>query len=475
LFDWVYARRYDGEFLLRIEDTDQKRLVKDAEEVLYQAFDWLNIEPDESPRKGGPAAPYRQSDRLDVYQKYAQQLVADGHAYYCFCSQERLNQVRKKQKQAGRPPMYDRHCRNLTEEEVKQRLADGEEAVIRMKIPDDQTITVHDKLRGDVEFESKIVDDQVLLKSDGFPTYHLAVVVDDHLMGITHLVRGEEWLSSAPKHVLLYQYFDWDMPELIHTPTLRNPDKSKLSKRKGNTSVWWYREHGFLPQALNNFLALLVWKPDEQTEVFTKEEMLDSFEWEDMNVTGPIFDVNKLEWLNGKYLREMDLVELKQNLLDWADWVEANGQDSSIISQVSSVRDWCSGDENKFDQALMLGKERAKTLVDIPQAIAFYFADQLEYDRADLLQGHEPDEMTKVLAEVDQRLTQLDDYNSDTWEQTIRQTADDNGFSHKDLFMALRSAETARKYTPPLFDVMEVLGRKESSRRISQAIKFLQT
>ncbi|KUK79307.1 MAG: Glutamate--tRNA ligase, partial [Microgenomates bacterium 39_7] len=269
LFDWVYARRYDGQFLMRLEDTDQKRFVSQAEDVLHQAFSWLDFMPDEGPDIGGDRGPYRQSERLDLYHKYAEQLIEQGDAYYCFCSQERLNEIRDQQRQAGVPPKYDRHCRNLDVTEARERIAKGEKAVIRMKVPDNQQILVHDKLRGDVIFDSNVIDDQVLIKSDGFPTYHLAVVVDDYLMEITHVIRGEEWLPSAPKHILLYQYFGWPVPQLIHTPTLRNSDKSKLSKRKGNTSLWWYREHGFLSSAMKNFLALLVWKPNESQEIFS--------------------------------------------------------------------------------------------------------------------------------------------------------------------------------------------------------------
>ncbi|MEA2056143.1 MAG: glutamate--tRNA ligase [Patescibacteria group bacterium] len=473
LFDWVYARRYDGQYILRIEDTDQKRLVVDAEEVLYQAFSWLDLLPDEGPKVGGQYGPYRQSERLELYQQYAQQLVEQGDAYYCFCSAERLTQIRETQRKTGQPPMYDRHCRNLSLKEAKARIEAGKKVVVRLKVPDDQTIRVYDELRGEVKFDSNIVDDQVLLKSDGFPTYHLAVVVDDHLMGITHIVRGEEWLSSAPKHVLLYQYFNWPIPKLIHTPTLRNPDKSKLSKRKGNTSLWWYREHGYLPTALLNFLALLVWKPNEQTEIFTRKEMVKFFEWREMNVTGPIFDIKKLNWLNGKYLRKLSKEELEKHLSEWADWVEKKGQDQEVVNEVKLFKEWKNSKPNVLRQAVSLAKDRARTLREIPQAIAFYFESDLEYDGHDLLQDHEAVEMIKVLTAVDQQLLEIQKNDSQVWEKTIRQAADKHDLSHKDLFMALRSAVTAQKYTPPLYEVMTILGREESSKRIQQAINFL--
>ncbi len=473
LFDWVYARRYDGQFLMRLEDTDQDRFVEDAEQVLYEAFEWLGIVPDESPRKGGPKAPYRQSERLDLYQKYAQQLIEQGDAYYCFCSQERLDQVRAEQKKRGIPPRYDRHCRDLSTAEVQKKLDNNQSYVIRMKVPDDETVVVKDELRGNVKFDSNTVDDQVLIKSDGFPTYHLAVVVDDHLMEITHLVRGEEWLPSAPKHVLLYRYFDWSMPDLIHTPTLRNPDKSKLSKRKGNTSLWWYREHGYLPQAILNFLGLLVWKPAENQEIFSLETMIDKFEWREMNVTGPVFDVKKLEWLNGKYLRQLDKQQLQTIVNNWIDWVLDNGEDDKVIAAAKQLHTWSKENQELFAPALALSHDRARTLVDLHHLLDFYFVDELAYDRFDLLQGHETGKIAQSLRLVKQRLADLSNYTSDSWETTIRDTADEQSLSHKDLFMALRAAVTAKKFTPPLYEVMEVLGHETSFNRIEQAAVYL--
>ncbi len=473
LFDWVYARRYNGQFILRIEDTDQKRLVKDAEEALRNAFEWLELTPDEDPWKGGPFGPYRQSERLDIYQRYAQQLLEKDKAYYCFCSQERLKKLREKQRQQGIPPKYDRHCLDLTQEEVKQKLEAGEQAVIRMKVPDDQEIIVQDALRGAVKFDSNIVDDQVLIKSDGFPTYHLAVVVDDHLMEITHVERGEEWLPSAPKHVLLYKYFGWDQPVFIHTPTLRNPDRSKLSKRKGNTSLWWYREQGYLPSALLNFLGLLVWKPAENQEKFSLKEMLAKFEWREMNVTGPIFDIKKLQWLNGKYLRELEPEELKSSVKKWAKWVQAKGEQPEVISKTETLISWSQDNKQLFDAALKLSSDRARTMLDLFDLMKFYFVSQLEYDKQDLLQGHTESEMAQALQLVKKRLEKLDPYTSESWEETIRSTADELEFSHKDLFMALRSAVTAQKFTPPLFEVMQALGRDKSLSRVEQAVSFL--
>lgn len=475
LFDWVYAKRYDGKFVMRIEDTDQKRFIGEAEEVLHQAFAWLDITPDEGPDIGGEFGPYRQSERLDLYQQYAKQLVDQGDAYYCFCSPERLEQVREKQRQAGVPPKYDGHCKDLDQALVQQRLQTGQKAVIRLRVRPNETIEVLDKLRGKVEFGSNVVDDQVLLKSDGYPTYHLAVVVDDHLMQITHIVRGEEWLPSAPKHVLLYRYLGWQMPELIHTPTLRNADKSKLSKRKGNTSVWWYREHGYIAPALLNFLALMVWKPSENQEIFSMQEMIDKFEWEQMNITGPIFDLKKLEWLNGKYLRQLEPEQILQELNLWMEWVTVHGEDQKVVAKAKELKRWQQQNSQLFEKAVQLAQDRARTLPEFHELMELFFEEKQQYELKDLLQKQSPEIIAGALANVVKRLKELGEVDSQTWEKTVRQLANKHQLSHKDLFMAMRSALTARKYTPPLYEIIIALGWQMSLQRIINAISYLES
>ncbi len=473
LLNWVYAKRYKGQFLMRLEDTDQKRLQEGVEESLYEAFSWLGIEPDEGPIKAGQVGPYRQSERLEIYQKYAQQLVEKGFAYYCFCSPERLAQVREGQRQAGLPPKYDRFCRELPVDLALSRIKAGEKAVIRMKIPDHEKIEVQDVLRGKVTFNSDTIDDQVLIKSDGFPTYHLAVVVDDHLMKITHIVRGEEWLPSSPKLILLYRYFNWQVPELIHTPTLRNPDRSKLSKRKGNTSLWWYREQGYLPRAILNFLGLMVWKPSETQEIFSLEEMIDKFEWREMNLAGPIFDVKKLDWLNGKYLRQLSTEELTSQFSSWLAWVQKKGVDQENLVKIKQLSNWQAQNHKKFEQALFLSVERARKFIELFELMRFYFTDELTYERDELLQDRQPALISKALSLITQRLAELKEYNQENWEKSIRKIADETGLTHKELFMSLRTAITAEKFTPPLYEVMEVLGKEVSFNRIRQAVSCL--
>lgn len=315
LFDYGYAKRFGGKFIVRIEDTDRERLVLDAEEKLYEALDWFGLIEDESSRKDGAYGPYHQSQRLAIYQKYAHELLDTDKAYYCFCSKERLVEIRTRQQLERKPIMYDRFCRNLSPEEVSKNLALGKSHVIRLKVPDDKIIVGHDEIRGDIEFASETVDDQVLVKADGFPTYHLAVVVDDHLMQISDVVRGEEWIPSFPKHVLLYQFLGWDLPKFYHTPVLRNPDKSKLSKRQGHTNISWYQQEGYLPQAILNYIALLGWSHPEQKEIFSLSEFIQYVDLKDLKPQGPIFDIVKLNWMNGVYIREMKTEDLGKKLL----------------------------------------------------------------------------------------------------------------------------------------------------------------
>ncbi len=312
LFDYAYARRNKGKFLVRIEDTDRARFVEGSEDKIFEAIDWFSLSEDESVRKGGGFGPYRQSERLETYAKYADELIKKGGAYYCFCSKERLDALRASQTASHQPTMYDGHCRDLNIEESKTRLS--EPHVLRLRIPENSKLIGRDEIRGDVEFDSNLIEDTVLMKSDGFPTYHLAVIIDDHLMEITDVVRGEEWLSSLPKHILLYEYFGWEKPKFYHTPVLRNPDKSKLSKRHGHASVDWYKEEGFLPEAILNFLALMGWSHPEQKEVFEISEFVDLFDPKDLKPVGPIFDLAKLEWINGMWIRNMDPGELKKRL-----------------------------------------------------------------------------------------------------------------------------------------------------------------
>jgi glutamyl-tRNA synthetase len=313
LLNFAWAKRNSGKFILRIEDTDRSRLVEDAEEKIKKSLEWFRITYDEGPDIPGPFEPYRQSERLEIYKKHALELVEKGHAFYCFCSSERLSSMRSVQEASGMPTIYDGFCKKFSPDEALEK-AKSETFVIRMNTPEDGKTSFEDLVRGEIEFENRFIDDQILLKSDGYPTYHLGVVVDDHLMEISHVIRAEEWISSTPKHVLLYQFFGWDLPYFAHVPILRNPDKSKLSKRKNPVWVSWYKKEGFLPEAIINFLALMGWSHPDQKEKFDISEFISLFDPKDLKAVGPIFDITKLEWLNGLWIREMSKEELQRRL-----------------------------------------------------------------------------------------------------------------------------------------------------------------
>lgn len=334
LFNLCFAKQHGGEFILRIEDTDQQRSTPESEKMILDSLRWLGIQWSEGPDIGGPHAPYRQSERMGIYKQYALDLVEKGHAFYCFASADELNEMRIAQQARGETPKYDGRGLALSKEEVEQRLAAGEPHVIRMKIPEEGICRFNDLLRGEVEIPWAQVDMQILLKTDGLPTYHLANVVDDHLMQITHVLRGEEWLPSAPKHQLLYQYFGWEMPVLCHMPLLRNPDKSKLSKRKNPTSINYYKDIGVLPEALINYLARMGWSMPDEREVFTLAEMMTDFDIQRVSLGGPVFDVDKLNWLNGQWIKSLTPLQLLERLLAWQN----NPQKLQEIAQAIQPR-----------------------------------------------------------------------------------------------------------------------------------------
>ncbi len=344
LFNLCFARQHGGQFILRIEDTDQQRSSAASEAKILQALRWIGLQWDEGPDVGGPHAPYRQSERSAIYREHAQRLVHEGHAFHCFCKADRLDGLRREQMARGENPGYDGHCLQLSQAEVSERLAAGESSVIRMKVPRQGVCHFDDLLRGRIEIPWSQVDMQVLLKADGLPTYHLANVVDDHLMQITHVIRGEEWISSAPKHQLLYQYFAWQMPILCHMPLLRNPDKSKLSKRKNPTSILHYQRMGYLPQALLNYLARMGWSMPDEREKFRLDEMIADFDIARVSLGGPIFALDKLDWLNALWLRELSPQQLLQALIDWRfhpDYLHpVLAQVQPRLQRLSDIIDW---------------------------------------------------------------------------------------------------------------------------------------
>jgi len=453
LLDYVFAKKHGGDFIVRIEDTDQKRKMENAEEELFKAFAWIGIEPDESPVHGGKFGPYRQSERLKIYNKHAKDLIESGKAYYCFCSPARLERVRADMQKAGQPPMYDRHCRDIDPVEAKRR-SESENCVVRMIVPDGETIVLKDLIRGEIKFESRVVDDQVLLKSDGFPTYHLAVVVDDHLMEISHVVRGEEWISSAPKHILLYRYFGWDMPALVHTPLLRNPDKSKLSKRHGHAQVDWYVKEGYLKEAVVNFLATRVWNHPKGEEVFGMEELIEHFDLADMHITGPIVDLDKLKWLNGQWIRRMGDNELLERM------------EPFVPSGLA---------RDKLEKIWPLVKERIEKLSDIEE-LTDYLVEMPELDVKAVLRESKVNAVktAEYLGQVIEALETVDSWSVSQLEKRLHQLQEETGWKPRPAFMTIRLAATGRSATPPLFDTLEVIGKTETIKRLAHAKEKLE-
>ncbi len=454
LFNYALARRHGGQFILRIEDTDRERSSAASEAMIFDALHWLGLRWDEGPDVGGPHGPYRQSERTALYREHAEDLVRRGAAYSCFCTRERLNALREEQKARKQNFGYDGRCRTLAPEEAGRRRAAGEPHVVRLAMPRGGETTVRDLLRGEVRFDNAQVDDQVLLKSDGFPTYHLANVVDDHLMGVTHVIRAEEWLSSLPKHVELYRGFGWDEPVFCHLPLLRNADRSKISKRKNPVSLNYYRRAGYLPEAMLNYLALMGWAMPDEREEFSVEEFVQAFTLERISLGGPVFDVDKLKWLNGKYLRRLSPNELLERLR------------KGLLSQEHLLA------------VLPLVQERIDTLEDFFAYASFFFVGEMAYDAAALEamvpKGRSAGDASKTLrALLEEELDPIVDWRLDAVEAAIRRFTEKASWAPNDLFMAVRVATTGRAASPPLFQTLAVLGKETCRRRLRGAADVL--
>lgn len=437
LINYILAKKYNGQFIIRIEDTDRTRFIEGSEEHILASLAWLGITHAEGPDIGGPYAPYKQSERLPLYKTYAEQLIQQGHAYYCFCTSQRLQSMREQQEHEHKPPMYDGLCKTISGDEAKKRVDAGEEHVIRLNVPDTGTTTFTDSIRGEISFENKLIDDQVLLKSDGYPTYHLGVVVDDHEMHISHIIRGEEWISSTPKHILLYQSFGWELPTFAHMPVLRNPDKSKLSKRKNPVWVTNYKEQGFLPEAICNYLTLMAWSHPDGKELYSIDDMIHVFELSQIQTTAPVFDTDKLRWMNGEYLRQTANEKLVQLLKDFYP-------DQSF-------------DEEMLKKSIPLIKERMKILSEYMSLAGFFYHAPKEFEK-------EVDQ--DLCKELYQSLYDLTDWSHDSMEQTIRSLATKIDKKPKDVFMMLRIAVTGKTVGPPLLESLELLGKEETLKRL---------
>ncbi|NLW08861.1 MAG: glutamate--tRNA ligase [Firmicutes bacterium] len=458
LYDWLLAKKEKGLFLLRIEDTDRSRYVPEAMEDIMESLRWLGLHWDEGPDVGGPAGPYQQSERVELYRRHAEDLVARGKAYYCFCPPERLEELRR----SGYG--YDGHCRELPAEVCREYLEEGKKAVIRFKIPQEGKITVRDYLRGEMVFDLQTLDDFVLLKSDGFPTYHLAVVVDDHLMEISHVMRGDEWLPSVPRHILLYEAFGWEPPVFIHLPVLLAPDgKGKLSKRHGATSLREYREKGYLPEAVNNFLLLLGWHPPDDREVLTMEEAAAVFSPERINTSPVAFSLEKLDWLNGVYIRQLAPEDLAARALPF-------------LQKDGVLPDPCPPERFAYlVRIIPLVQERLKLLSEISQQTAYFFQEEIPVPPPELLVGKKSSagETRELLAAALKALEGVEDFSAAALEEVLRGLAAELGIKPGPLFMPIRVAITGRTATPGLFETMEAIGKPRVLQRIRAAIEGL--
>ncbi|MDQ2679903.1 MAG: glutamate--tRNA ligase [Candidatus Eremiobacteraeota bacterium] len=449
LVNYCFAKKHGGEFVLRIEDTDRARSTPESEQAILDSLHWLGLSWDEGPDVGGPHGPYRQSERTAIYKEHAEQLLRDGHAFLCFCTGERLEEMRQSQRAAKQPPRYDGRCLHLSAEQIEAALAAGTQRVVRLKVPDEGVCVVNELRRGPIEFEWSAVDMQVLVKSDGMPTYHLANVVDDHLMEITHVIRGEEWVSSAPKHVLLYQYFGWEAPVLMHLPLLRNPDKSKLSKRKNPTGIQFYNRMGYLPEALVNFLGLLTVHSTEADEKFDLAELIERTNLEHITLAGPVFDVPKLDWLNARYLRES---------LSGDQFVER-------------VRTW-GFDSGRLTRIAQLAQSRVERLSDLGPLTAFFFAGRLDITADDFRGGKLDDEtIRKVLALAMWGLDGLAVWNIPQIEVVLKEVAVRVEKKFREIVRPLYVAITGSPTSVPLYDSMELLGRDICRERLRFALE----
>jgi len=470
LFAHGQARRAGkrGTFILRIEDTDQKRFIEGSAEGLMDGLKWLGIEWDEGPDVGGPYAPYVQSERQHHYREAAEQLLANGHAYRCFCTPERLQQVRDEQVRRNLPPGYDRHCRTLTPDEIQAQLDAGAPHVVRIRFPREGETRFIDLLRGEIVFQNDKIEDLVLLKSDGYPTYHLAVVVDDHEMAITHVTRGPEWIPTAPIHVRIYAALGYEMPIFAHMPLILSPTGGKLSKRDGSASLADFRERGYLPEALLNYLALLGWSLDGKTEFFTMDDLLEHFTIERVSAAPSTFDRDKLDWLNGQWINHHITVESLAvrclHFLISAGTIEDGPRDETHPRFADVV------------VAAGLLKDRIRHLTEAPGLMSYFLVDELPSYDASLLvpKKMEPEAVLGMLQAFRTVLPELDLASHDATEARLRALADELGVKAGQLFMPIRVAATGRTQSPGLFDTLAAIGQDRVARRLDHAIALLE-
>lgn len=448
LYNYIFARQQGGKFMLRVEDTDQNRYVEGAVENLLSSLEKLGIEFDAGPGKEDDKGPYFQSQRNDIYNAEIKNLMDTGNAYRCFCTSERLEALRKEQMEKQLPTGYDGKCRNISKEKSDER-AKSEKFVIRLKIPTEGFCEFHDIVRHDVKIAWSQVDDQVLVKSDGYPTYHFANVVDDHYMEVTHVIRGEEWLPSVPKHLFLYECFGWTPPQMVHLPLLLNADRSKLSKRQGDVAVEDYLKKGYTPEALNNFLALLGWNPGGKNEIYSMDELIKAFDIHKITKAGAVFDVQKLNWMNGQYIKNMEVEKYLTEARKWLANIKVNNE--------------------KLDTALMAVKTSLSTFTDIPEKLSVFTGEPADPDA----QAHEIldlDSTKQVFAAYVKLASNLEELTVDDFKTIMKEVQKDTGVKGKHLWMPIRIGLTGDMHGPELGYIVEYLGKDENVKRIKKWI-----
>jgi len=458
LYSYLLAKQNNGQFVLRLEDTDTERFVEGAAEAIYSGLKWAGLQYDEGPDIGGHFKPYIQSQRLEIYRQHAQKLIDSSHAYYCFCDKDTLERMRQEQIAKKQAPKYDRRCLNLSKEDVAVRQRQNLPYTIRMKIPENRVIEFNDLVRGKVSYNSNELDDQVLLKSDGYPTYHLAVVVDDHLMNISHVSRTEEWLPSTPKHILLYEYFGWQAPLWAHLPLLLNPDKTKMSKRKGDVAVEDYIKKGYLPEAMINFLAFLGWNPGTEKEMYSMDELIKGFSLEQVHKAGAIFNLEKLNWYNQQYVRQLNDNELLKKC------------ESYLPENISDFSD------EQIIKILNLEKERSKTLSEIGENVKFFFALP-DYDKTLLIWKDAPE--SEIKKSLETLLKLLKNISEESFTKENLQTKvmpETEKLANRGLMLwPMRAALSGQEASPGPFEIAEILGRTETLNRVISAANKLRT
>ena len=463
LYNYLFAKKMGGEYILRVEDTDRTRLVDGAIENMLNGMAWAGVNHTEGVVLGengevtqvGPYGPYIQSERLDIYKEHIQTLLDSGKAYYCFCSKERLDEVREKQTEAGETPKYDGHCRDLSKEEIEAKIAAGEEYVIRLRLPENHIIKFTDLVRGETEFNTDELDDQVLIKTDGFPTYHFAVVVDDHMMKITHVIRGEEWISSTPKHVYLYETFGWEAPTFVHLPNILNKEKKKLSKRHGDVAVEDFKKKGYLPEGLVNYVALVGWSPEENKELFTMKELEESFSVERVSKSGGVFDTDKLNWVNQHYIKDASdeyITDLAIPFLIEAGYIteeDATERYDFIKAMVSVV------------------KEKLQYVKEITEHVNIFFGDKVELEDEECREFLNLEHISTLINALEEKITAADEISEEFFKAMFKEIQKEHGIKGKNLFMGTRVILTGQMHGPDLPKAAAVIGKETCLNRIA--------